>query len=63
MSEVDFFKAENGALIEVDDCAYAGISDEEMSRRIDDMLNTASRIAENNMLRRIAAYSEKRADE
>lgn len=61
MATVGFFKAENGALIEVDDCAYAGISDEEMRRRVDDMLNTAAQIAENNMLRRIAE-SENRED-
>lgn len=63
MATVDILKAENGALIEVDDCAYAGISDEEMQKRIENMLETAARIAENSRLRLISAKSEERADE
>lgn len=63
MATVDILRAENGALIEVDDCAYAGISDEEMQKRIENMLETAARIAENSRLRLIAAESEERADE
>lgn len=54
MATVDILRAENGAVIEVDDCAYAGISDEEMRKRIDNMLETAARIAENSRLSRIA---------
>lgn len=59
MAIIKRFRAKNGALIEVDDSAIAGVSEEEMQKRIKLMLDTAKEIAINNELRRLAAERDK----
>lgn len=59
MAIIRTMRAKNGALIEIDDSAIAGVSEEEMQRRIKLMLDTAREIAINNELRRLAAERDK----
>ncbi len=59
MAIIKRFIASNGAHIEVDDSAIAGVSKEEMQKRIDLMLKTAKEIAIKNELRRLAAERDK----
>ncbi len=49
------FRASNGALIKVDDSAIAGVSKEEMDRRVKRMLDVAKEVAINNAIRRAEA--------
>ena len=55
MAIVKDFYASNGAHILVDDSGYAGISEEEMQRRRQLMIDTARQIAINIEVRRIQA--------
>lgn len=59
MAIIRTMRAKNGALIEIDDSAIAGVSEEEMQKRIKLMLDTAREIAINNELRRLAAERDK----
>lgn len=55
MAIIKEFRASNGALIRVDDSAIAGVPEEEMQRRRQLMLDTATQIAINVEIRRIQA--------
>ncbi|MCM1166798.1 MAG: hypothetical protein NC299_12905 [Lachnospiraceae bacterium] len=63
MAIIRTFTAKNGAHITVDDSAIAGVSDEEMQKRIDLMLKTAEEIWWNEMRRRAAAERAKQKAE
>ena len=63
MAIVKTVRTSNGAIVQFDDSAYAGISEEELKRRIEHMESVARRIVINAELRRIqeekGAVSEK----
>lgn len=59
MAIIKEYRASNGAMIYVDDSAIAGVSKEEMQRRVQRMLDTAREIAINCEVRRIQAEREK----
>lgn len=63
MAIIKRFRAKNGALIEVDDSAIAGVPEEEMQRRKQRVLDVAREMAINNELRRLAAEREKQKAE
>ncbi len=55
MAIIKTFRASNGALITVDDSEIAGVSKEEMDRRIKRMLDVAREVAINTAIRRAEA--------
>lgn len=60
MAIIKEFRASNGAMIYVDDSEIAGVSKEEMQKRVQLMLDTAREIAINCEIRRIQAERAKK---
>ena len=63
MAIIKEFRASNGAMIYVDDSGIAGVSKEEMQRRVQRMLDVAKEIAINCEIRRIQAERAKQNSE
>lgn len=58
MAIVKTIRTSNGAIVEISDAAYAGVSEEELKRRREYMERVARQVAINTEMRRIQAEKE-----